>query len=500
MEKGKAAKKGLKIVSGTLLVVVLGLLALELFFRLFIWAWPPVYQSLFDNKNKFYVYMVGESTAEGVQYSDKISPAILVSYQFNDSLQGKPIEIIPITRSGQPLEYHYFHLFTEILLRPHKNALILFYSGINEAMNQIPPTEDLSFWKFCQHSVILSKLYFMYKPYHNCPEKYEYRYHQVINLAKQHGYKIVISQLVGNFMYDPETGTGDGIMNAKNLPQLHFAKRLFNEGDFNGADSIFVGLARKLPAEDAHLLYWIGKCRLEEEKYDSAEAYLSRGPEINIYIGFARWKNAIIERVCKEEQVPVAHVFNRFLDSSEHRILGYNLINDAHHPNLKGYCIMGDELSREVSKLYSENIKKQLTPESVAEHFGFDDEFYSRVYFRLTEWFIFEVCETQEREIRLARLKYYKTKYEQLKPHDEVIILWNMLIAVLSNNQKSFKEIINSPAFHENKDKLLLRLQGAFQDKPGYAQELKNIMSQWEWDNENDNGLSKEFLSQLPRS
>ncbi len=76
------------------------------------------------------------------------------------------------------------------------------------------------------------------------------------------------------------------------------------------------------------------------EQPEKAAAILNSLQEKNNYLGYTPWKNRIIEKVSKEEKVPMIFLFDRFRDSSEHGLVGYNLINDAHHPNLQAYCII----------------------------------------------------------------------------------------------------------------------------------------------------------------
>ena len=494
-------KKSLKSLAAALITGLFGLVLLEVLFRAFLLVWPPIYQALYDDKNKQYLYIVGESTAEGVQYQTKINPAILVSYQFNDSLNRKPIEIIPLALSGRNIDYHYFTLFSELLLRPHKNGLVLVYSGVNDAFKNGPASYDFYRWRLFQHSVILSKLSYLFGNNSNCPQKYEYRYHQLIHLAKQHHFKIVLSQLVGNVSgYDPEIFADDALLKTENAATLHSGKQAFFQNNFKTADSIFTALGNLISYDQAHLIYFRGKCKYEMEQYDSACILLNYACEIQGYLGFSHWKNAIIERVANEEKITVAHTYDRFADSSEHRLVGYNLINDAHHPNLKGYCIMADEISRQVSKLYGDKIINNISPEIIATRFKFDDDFCRGVYYRLIEWFIFECVETQEREIRLSRLKFYLDKYEQLGSSDSIIIVWKMLIGVLENNRDLFVENLHAMNALQNKDKvaLLHRLQVAFIDKPDYRNELRAIILKWPMNSESDKQTRNDVLAQLP--
>lgn len=486
-----------RILKGAIVLAIVPLvllLALEIIFRFLEVAWPPIYQTIFDDKNKYYIYMLGESTSEGVQYQEKISPAILVSYQFHDSLKGKSIEIISLAQSAQTIEFNYFKFYFELLFRPHKNGLVLLYSGINENTNNVADNEFKA-WERIQHSVVLSKLCYMADRYPNSPAKYEYRYHQTIGLAKKHGYKMVISQLVGNFAeYEPEIFKTDDLMQPGKIEILHAAKKEFNEGRYDSAEILYRYLADSLNYEHAFLLYHIGRCKFAKGEYDSAAVYLRRAPEINIYIGYADWKNKIIAKVASEEHIPVAPTCDRFIDSSEHGLIGYNLINDAHHPNLKGYSIMANLLTKEVSELYSEPIKRQpLTPDNIAHDFKFDSTFYSGVYFRLTEWFIFEVFETQEREIRLSRLKFYLNKFESYAPGDEISVLWHLIVALQEKNEKDFFTWLHRMSTCQRKKELLERFQAVFKIKQYDAEVVETIKS-WKPANASEAKMVDELL------
>jgi hypothetical protein len=222
--------------------------------------------------------------------------------------------------------------------------------------------------------------------------------------------------------------------------------------------------------------------------------------EISEFTGFAHWKNVIIERVSTEENIPFAKTYDRFADSSDYHLPGFKLFSDAHHPNLRGYCIMADEISQKVSILYGEKIKQQLTPEIVAAHFKFDQEFYKGVYTHLIEWYIYESLGTEERKERLRRLNFYLNKYKELGSSDNTIILWEIIIGLLEKNKDIFIENLHKLDSLPVRDKndLLQRLKVAFRNKPYGSLDLKKILSNWQMDNEADRKAKDEILKQLP--
>jgi len=469
------------------------LLLLETGFRAVEVLWKPVYRAVFDDSNKLHLYVLGESTAEGVQYRNKISPAVLLSAQFNDSLDGKPLEIISLAYSGETIEYNYFKFRFETIFFPHRNGLVFIYSGINECINNMD-VQGFGRWKIIQHSIVLSKLLYMLNYFQNSPAKYEYRYRQVIEIAKKHGYKTIISQLVGNVAdFDPDVSETDELFQPGFNKDFEILLAKFSARNYEQAENDCREMMRKLGHEHPYLLYVTGRCKYEEKQYDSARYYLNKSPEISVYNGYAAWKNNILSKVATEENVALAHTYDRFIDSSEYGLLGYNLINDAHHPNLKGYYILSRELAKAAGKLYNEPIKQTISPETVAAKFKFDSAFYADVYTALTEWFIYKTFDTKIRDARIGRLQYYMSQYESYKPGDELPEIWKLFVAVLRNQPEDFmnhlRKIGNSP----RKEELFKRFMEGCNHTPKKEAIRKTIMA-WELPSKSDSLLRKELL------
>ncbi len=173
------------------------LLVLELFFRLMEFGWSPIYKRWIDDDRYTCIYVLGESTSEGVQYQDKISPAILVSFAFNDTIDGRPTRIINLAYSGTNASYAYYQYYFSLLFKPHRNALVLIYSGINEGIenNEDPGFEN---WQTLQHSIVLSKMAFMWNWTGNSPAEIWIQIRKSCSWQNDTEHKIILSQLVGN--------------------------------------------------------------------------------------------------------------------------------------------------------------------------------------------------------------------------------------------------------------------------------------------------------------
>ncbi len=489
-------KKLLKTVAASLGIVLLVFIGVEIFVRLTAIVWCPVYQKLFDHPDKLYIYALGESTSLGVQYDEKISPAILVAEQFKNRIKQKEIEIIQLAESGQTAEYMYFRFYFHLLLKPHKNGLVLIYSGINEGIEN---TKSYNFdaWKLVQHSIVLSKLAHVTGIFVNNAERFEYRYRQTCWLASKHNFKIVLSQLVGNVReFPPNVPDNDGLLEKENYRVFRNAKALYDRCEYKSAEKEYEELNKNFLHKHPYLLFQIAQCKFKTGNSDSAAAILKVIPEINNYLGFAEWKNKIIEKVANEEHAAVAKIFDRFCDSSENHILGYDLINDAHHPNLKGYCIMANAFCDEISRLYSEPKPPEFKPNDISKRFAFTNAFYSNVYYKLVEWYIYNLFNTEVRDERINRLRFYLHLYEGLNPDDELIVLWNLIVCILEKDKLQFAKQLHRFNACERKKELLNRWQRAFQNER-YVLQIKKIIEPWIPENANERKWKEELLSAL---
>ncbi len=489
MKTGRIAKWVLWV----MLTPIAILLVLEMFFRLAEFGWSPIYERWIDDDRYTYIYVLGESTSEGVQYQDKISPAILVSYAFNDTIDGRPTRIINLAYSGTNASYAYYQYYFSLLFKPHRHALVLVYSGINEGVEN---HEDPGFenWKALQHSIVLSKMAFNWNWVGNSPARYEYRYRQIVHLAKRHQHKIILSQLVGNCRdFDPGLSASSVLLKGESLTNLKQAKEFFHKGYYPTADSIFKGLLQQAPADSTYLRFYIGQCLLKMSETDQAAVLLNSLSENDDYLGYTPWKNRIIEKVAAEEKVPVIRLNELFQNASEDCLVGYNLINDAHHPNLQGYCIMANELSQQVSNLCNEPIHLVLNPESAAAHFGFDNEFYGGTYFKMIEWFIYASLQTEDRSLRLERIRFYMQKYAVYKGEDSNLMLWRLVVTVLENDGNAFLAALHKVKSSDNNDEISDRFYSAFHDEPFHTT-IRGIITTWKWDNEQQKAEVDEFL------
>ncbi len=470
-------------------------MALEAIFRVTEAMWPYVYKHFIDDKNVHYVYILGESTSQGVQYSEKLNPAMMAVHSLGGKIQGRNVQFINLALSGHEINYHYFTFYFELLFRPHTKGTVFIYSGINECyLRDGAPADGL--WALVQKSIVASKLCYVFGFFENSPDRFRFRYSQICQLAKRNEYKILASQIVGNITgYDPEVQDGDPLFSLSNADLFNQMRQNMLRRNYQLALNNCNVLQHKVHALNAYLSYSKGKCYYQMDIPDSAEYYFSEATENHFYIGYSAWKNKIIEQVCKEEAAELVKTYDVFSDSSDHKLIGYNLINDAHHPNLKGYCLMANEVAKCLSAVYGLDIVKPINSENVSQDFELDSAFYAGVYFKLAEWFLFEVFETKVRENRIDRLRLYIQTYRSIAPNDKSPFLWEILLAIAENNPREF--IKCARLIHEtNREKEFL---GRFQNTFNSARfwEVRVTLSNWTFEHNEDEKLRKVWLSNL---
>lgn len=427
--------------------------------------WKPIYQTYIEEGHKFYIYSLGESTALGVHYGEKSAPARLVSNQFNDSLQGKPIQIISLAESGQTIEFNYFKYYFETLFRPHRNALVVIYSGINENIENSPDPTFL-YWQWIQRSTSLSKMAYMLNVFENSRQKYEYRYQQIVYRAKQLEHKTIISQLVGNVRdFDPDVYKYDTLLSPIFKPLLDSVNCYAEKEQWKTEETFLNKLKNSMPNKHPYLNFRLGQNKLNLSQPDSASLYLLNIPEHNKYLGFASWKNKILERVAQQKDVALAKTFAKFMAVSNQQLVGYNLVDDAHHPNLKGYSIMSQTIAEKVAVLTGEPIKKRCTPEQISERLAVDSCWPSVRLHNLVEWYMYEILKTEFPKDRLNRMKYYMEQYKALNPNDDKQLLWEMFVAIFEQNNINFNKTVSSINSSPRKKELIERMNRAFADE-----------------------------------
>lgn len=407
----------------------IGCILVEIIVVSFFGIWKPIYQRFLDD-DSFYIYVLGESTTLGFPFEDKVSPVSLLNFQFNDTLIGKKVEVVEIAQLGRDARYNYLQFYFISKITPHNNALVFLYSGINENINHNQCLRGERLWidshilfltscvdYLSYQASILYYLIFGNRDMHNCSILYEFYLDEIHKIALDNGWPVFTSQLVGNISdWDPPVQSDDNLLltaNRSNQDNLESKTSIDCSCDY---------LHSNICKNPSLLLYLQARCKLAIGELDSAKMYFDLLHESNSYTGYANWKNQIIESISKKNGSICLPFYQRLADSSANGIIGNNFIWDAHHPNIKGYVILGRLLAEAVSEKYNYPLKRVINDSIVINNFDLDNVFWSDVYKQSTEWYIWECFQTKYRLQRLERLKELLFTFKQLSSTDNMIV------------------------------------------------------------------------------
>lgn len=429
----------------------------ELSFRVGAHIWKHVYIPLHQKDNHFYIYVVGESTSYGEPFSPKISFPKIISYMFNGKIKNKEIEVINLAKCGSNSEYAYWELFEELLLRPRPNSLLLIYSGINDYVSGYG-NDDVNFrrWRLMQKSLILSRAQYLMKgiirsgplfnffALDNSLPKYEYQLEKIIDLARKYNLKIIISTLVGNISEFSPQDNRIYEANIKEILDLFNSARKFEDAqDFKAAIQKYEDILKEFAVSYSHVYYHLGKCYEKLKMYGLAREYYWKAVDLGDTARPNRWRNGVIIKLAKEYSLNLVDATKIFEMNSPHGLLGYNLIIDAHHPNMEGYILLAKGFSEEIERIYGEEIAhRDFGAEDISRYFKFTSKDSAQVYLSRVGWLCFESLPIFDKEERLNRAELYLDKAEQIEQTPD-IYFWHFIIAIFRNDKEKAVYYLN---------------------------------------------------------
>ncbi len=119
-------------------------------------------------------------------------------------------------------------------------------------------------------------------------------------------------------------------------------------------------------------------------------------------------QNESLRNIASKHGVPLIDAQRLLVSNSANGLLGFNLMIDNCHPNLRGYVLLGHEIARRLSEIFDVPVK--LLPEdigSIKKAFGFDAHAEYLVYLSRADFFLRMATLTTMPSFRLNRAKYY---------------------------------------------------------------------------------------------
>jgi len=126
-----------------------------------------------------------------------------------------------------------------------------------------------------------------------------------------------------------------------------------------------------------------------------------------------------------------------FEENSPHGLLGYNLLIDAHHPNLKGYILLARGFAKRIEEMYGQKIvRDNLTEEEILSHFDFTKDELFKVYISRCKWLIAFGSMDVDKEENLNMAEHFLMKAKEIDKNNKEIALLYFVLSLLRDDRE----------------------------------------------------------------
>ena len=336
----------------------------------------------------FNIYFLGESTMWGVPYGPELSIPNLVEYRLGQTLGGRPVRIINLASAAKDVAYVRYAFD---LLMKEKNtfhpSLIVIYSGHNEFLKFHPSEPDYQtpiFKWLIQRSEIARELLtvicrskgeileidnrdffdrsifpFDKNGYQKVIDQYHRHFLHMIDLSEKNKVPLVISTLVSNYSsWEPNRSIFCHSSAAEK--QKEQFEQLFRDGlaaEKQNDDQTALSAYQKAISicdrfSEAYFREGITYKRLHD--YESAWTAFQKAIDYDgMPIRGVSAQNDFLLSLERFDHVYVVNSLKYLRESKEDGLLDERLIIDGIHPNLNGYLLISEAISKEISSLFS---------------------------------------------------------------------------------------------------------------------------------------------------
>jgi len=176
--------------------------------------------------------------------------------------------------------------------------------------------------------------------YNNANEIFRGNLEDVISVAKQHGIRVLLSDLVSNIYEQPPFESILPIGNDTWFEFVAAGDRFLVGEEFENALREYRKAEAMVP-DVASLQFSIARCQEALKDYRGAKATYYRAKDLDgLRFRASEDFNATIDEVAIENQVPLVRMKSIFEANSPNGLIGNNLMLEHLHPNLRGYFLM----------------------------------------------------------------------------------------------------------------------------------------------------------------
>ena len=366
----------------------------------------------------FNIYYFGGSTMKGAPYAPQMTIPKIVDYMHGHTIKGRPIRSINIATSGKDLQYNLRQIRT-IASRKHTYhpSLFVIYSGHNEFLRFHEAFGFRTSFEFVEwlsrRSLLIKKVaerlqiykvevyerqlfdepLFDQKHYDNVIMAYRQHLEEIVTLLRDKDIPFIISTVAGNYSdWQPNRSICHLAQDGKDKFEHLMERGRGAEERLRYTEAImFYQQALQLCERFAETHYRLGKVYEAMKKYEEAlEQYHKAVDYDGMPIRAVSVQNDFIRRLDEDNLVGTADAVKALQEQTSNGLVGFNLMIDGHHPNQRGYVIIGGLIARKIKDMFGLNGKQlnNIGRDEAGELFHIDQEKRLDMYISTGRWLV----------------------------------------------------------------------------------------------------------------
>lgn len=396
------------------------------------WLMENELKSLIKDKEitgkTFNIYYFGGSTMVGEPWDPSLSIPKLVDYMLDSKVQGREARYVNIAQDGQDFKFNLDRL--RIILKKKRifhPSLCFIYSGHNEFVkfhgvcrlgkirvnnigainfifnNSLVAREIVgkiihgtglkaNIWTLeIDERDLFDQPLFEKNKYKETIETYKAQITDAIKLFHRYNVPCIISTVAGNYAdWEPNRS----IWSANDADKEEYKKLMSSgreaqdQGKFDKAISYYLE-ALSLCENFAETHYRLGKCYELQKDYAKAWEHYNKAVDYDgMPLRAMEEQNDFIRKLRENNIVFTVDSVEYLRKNTEHGIIGFNLMMDAHHPNLSGYILISHLIAEKINKIFHGTKKtRSITEQEAKRVFNIDNSKMFEVFISRGRWF-----------------------------------------------------------------------------------------------------------------
>lgn len=341
----------------------------------------------------FNIYYFGESTMKGEPYVDTIP--ILVEKLLENSTDSRRIRWVNLAEEASDFAYSARRMrwVAEHKLITHPSLFIV-YSGHNEFLKFTKGwgftlsgkygkwlTWLVSHLRSVQTIARVMRYYkleiddrsffdtplFAIDEYNSVREQYMGQVQEIVSLLTKNHVPVIFSTVASNYAdFEPNRSVFCNNESDKTKFKNFIDEGLHAQQADNNAEALSL-YTRALAVCDsfAETYYRMGKAYEALEKYEDAwQMFIKAVDYDRMPMRATSMQNTFLLGLPQGAMMQVTDVIDYLRKHADNGLIGYNLMSDGHHPNVKGYLLIAERIAEKVVEMFAYNTK---LPRSLSE-------------------------------------------------------------------------------------------------------------------------------------